>query len=50
MRQVRVTRRRAGRRDAALGAEDEVWSPPASGRDDTATDIIGRIDEVLAQA
>jgi hypothetical protein len=48
--QLRVTRRRAVRRDAWAAEEQEAPPPGTPGGDDTATATLSHIDEVLAEA
>jgi hypothetical protein len=47
--QLRVTRRRAVRREA-WAAEEEAPPPASPGRDETAAATLSHIDEVLAEA
>jgi hypothetical protein len=49
VRQVRVTRRRTARRDAAAVEDHEVAPPGRAGRDDAAAVTLRLIDEVLAE-
>jgi hypothetical protein len=48
--QLRVTRRRAVRRDAWAADEQEAPPPGSPGGDDTAAATLSHIDEVLAEA